>query len=261
MKTKLVIKVGGALLHNKLALASLLSVLKSLMDDFNLIMVHGGGDTVQTLLEKLQFESHKIDGIRVTPSEQIPYVSGALAGTVNTQLCAAATTQGFRPVGLTLLDGNSCQAQAMKGDFGAVGTVTPADPQLLETLSSQGFLPVVSSIACSAAGDILNINADDAAAAIAQLLNADLILLSDVDGVLDADKQLIAELNQAQFNDYCQTDVIQGGMVVKVRSALDTAQTTQKSVYITSWKTPDGLFALTRGESCGTRIYCESTDA
>lgn len=253
----LVIKVGGALLHDLAALYELLQVLKQLQNHFQLVLVHGGGDTVQALLEKLAFESHKIDGVRVTPKEQIPYVVGALAGTVNTQLCGAAAAHNCKPVGLTLLDGGMTEASQMAPEFGAVGTAKPGDPALLNTLCDAGFLPIICSIAASTDGDLLNVNADDAAAAIAQLLQADLLLLSDVPGVLGADKQLLSTLNQQQIQAHCQQGVIQGGMVVKVNSALKTAQATQKSVFIASWKEPQALLALCTGSHCGTRIYSE----
>ena len=270
MTQKLVIKVGGALLSDSAALSGLLDVIVSLQSQLSAVLVHGGGDTVQSLLEKLNLDSHKLDGIRVTPEEQIPYVSGALAGTVNTQLCAVAITKGLKPVGLTLLDGNMTSATTMDKAFGAVGTVKPAESALLEQLCQSRFLPVISSIACTEDGQILNINADDAAAVIAQLIGADLALLSDVPGVLDADKQLIPELNSQQIDQYCQQNVIQGGMVVKVKSALETAIATEKSVFISSWKTPESLLALiergaesssseSQKRSCGTRIYSDSS--
>jgi acetylglutamate kinase len=263
MTQKLVIKVGGALLSDSAALSGLLDVIVSLQSQLSAVLVHGGGDTVQSLLEKLNFDSHKIDGIRVTPEEQIPYVSGALAGTVNTQLCAVAITKGLKPVGMT-------SATTMDKAFGAVGTVKPAESALLEQLCQSRFLPVISSIACTEDGQILNINADDAASVIAQLIGADLALLSDVPGVLDADKQLIPELNSQQIDQYCQQNVIQGGMVVKVKSALETAIATEKSVFISSWKTPESLLALiergaesnsseSQKRSCGTRIYSDSS--
>ncbi len=256
-KNKLVIKVGGALLHDMSALQSLLQTLAQLQQCYQLVLVHGGGDTVQALLEKLDFESHKIDGVRVTPEEQIPYVVGALAGTVNTQLCAAALSQSLKPVGLTLLDGGITSATPLAPKFGAVGSAVPGDAVLLEGLCGKGFLPIISSIASTSDGQLLNVNADDAAAAIAQLLQADLLLLSDVPGVLDGSKQLLPELNEQQIEHYCQQGVIQGGMVIKVNSALITAKATQKSVFIASWKQPQGLLALSQGSHSGTRIFSE----
>lgn len=269
MKQNLVIKIGGAILGNEQSLNSLLGVLATLREHVHIVLVHGGGDTVQALLEKLKINSQKIDGIRVTPKEQIPYVTGALAGTVNSQICAAAIRYHVNPVGLTLLDGEMTCAKPMGEPFGAVGTVSPGKPDLLNVLCQSGFLPVISSIACTDSGELLNINADDAAAVIAQLLEADLVLLSDVAGVLDANKQLIPELDANQIEYYCQEKVIQGGMVVKVKSALETAIATQKSVYITSWKTPESLLAFTQvglskesdlqKSGCGTRIYDQSS--
>lgn len=254
MKNFLVVKVGGALLNDNVALQSVLKVLRRLQEQFAPVLVHGGGDTTQALLEKLAFNSEKVDGVRVTPKTHLPYVVGALAGTVNTEICAAASVCDLKPVGLTLLDGNACQATQKSVELGAVGDVIPGDPALLKLLCSQGYLPVISSIASDAQGNLLNVNADDAAATIAQLLAAELVLLSDVPGVLDADKVLLSSLNRHSIAEHCASGVIQGGMVVKVKSALATANQTGKSVFISSWKSPEQLLALTQGEPCGTRI-------
>lgn len=253
-KPYLVVKVGGALLNDINALQSVLVVLKQLQSHFAVVLVHGGGDTTQFLLEALGFKSEKIDGVRVTPNTHLPYVVGALAGTVNTQICAQASANGLSPVGMTLLDGGICSAQIADARFGAVGNVSPNSSGLLNTLCNSDYLPVIASIACDSAGNLLNVNADDAAAVVAQLLAADLLLLSDVAGVLDQNKQLIASLNRSQITLLTEQKVIQGGMVVKVNSALATANQTQKSVFISSWKTPEQMLALTEGLPCGTGI-------
>ncbi|BDX08228.1 acetylglutamate kinase [Planctobacterium marinum] len=253
-KSWLVAKVGGALLKDGAALQSVLQVLQQLQTRYAVVLVHGGGDTTQALLEALDFSSEKIDGVRVTPKAHIPYVVGALAGTVNSEICAQAKVAGLNPVGLTLLDGGMCKAQITEPRFGSVGKVSPADSNLLTMLSNGDYLPVVASIACDEVGNLLNVNADDAAAVVAQLLSAELLLLSDVAGVLDQDKQLISQLDSAQISSLTEQNVIQGGMVVKVNSALATANQTQKSVFISSWKTPEQMLALLKGQSCGTCI-------
>lgn len=250
----LVLKVGGALLQDKQALGALLQVLEQISNVFAPVLVHGGGATTQLLLEQLGFNSEKQNGIRITPTAHLPYVVGALAGTVNTQICAQASTTALKPVGLTLLDGGITVAQQKQDRFGAVGDVKPGDAQLLTTLIAAGFLPVISSIAGDGQGNLLNVNADDAAAAIAQLLEADLVLLSDVAGVLDTEKKLIPSLSHSQITQLCDSGVIQGGMVAKVKSALTTANQTQKSVFISSWKTPEQILALSHGQPCGTCV-------
>lgn len=253
-KPYLVLKVGGALLQDNEALGALLQVLEQISNDFAPVLVHGGGDTTQLLLEQLGFNSEKQDGIRITPTAHLPYVVGALAGTVNTQICAQVSSTALKPVGLTLLDGGIAIAQQKHQRFGAVGDVMPGDAQLLTTLIADGFLPVISSIASDAQGNLLNVNADDAAAVIAQLLQADLVLLSDVAGVLDANKQLIPSLSLSQIIQLCESGIIQGGMVAKVKSALATANQTKKSVFISSWKTPEQILALSHGQPCGTCV-------
>ena len=100
-----VIKVGGALLENPQIAGQLLAEIKTLQSQRPVILVHGGGPLVETLLAAMQLTSTKIDGLRVTPDEQMPFVCGALAGSANKSLCGLAISAGITPVGLSLLDG------------------------------------------------------------------------------------------------------------------------------------------------------------
>ena len=253
MKQPLVIKIGGALLEHQEYLKNTFKVLAQLQSDHQLVLVHGGGGTVQDLLQKLGFSSEKIDGVRITPEQHIPYVVGALAGTVNTLLCAHAFGESLSPVGLTLIDGGICKAQQLSEQLGAVGKVEGDEPALLKSLVEQGHLPIISSIACDESGQLLNVNADDAAAAVAQLLSANLVLLSDVAGVLNNEGHLISELSPGGINTLVNDGTIAGGMVVKVQSALQTATATGQSVFIAGWKDISGLLQF-QGQGIGTRI-------
>lgn len=254
MKKTLVIKVGGAFMQSEDAAIELLNVLKQLQNSHQFILVHGGGPMVEELTSALGFTTQKLDGLRVTPKAQLPYIVGALAGTANKQLCALAIKAGLTPVGLSLADGGMSQCSLIKPELGAVGHAVAQDNTLLKGLVNQSFLPVVSSIGADTEGNLLNINADQAAIVIAQLLSAELILLSDVAGVLDAQKQLIKQLSDKDI-EYLITDgVIRDGMIVKVRAAFDTANVIQKPVYIASWKQPQSLLALAEGQTVGTQV-------
>ncbi len=231
----IVIKVGGALLDDAAAMTRLFLSVKEVQTVRPVVVVHGGGPLVETLMASLGLQSTKIDGLRVTPDEHMPYICGALAGSANKQLCAAALSTGITPVGLSLLDGNMVVCEPLADQYGAVGVPSTADAAFLKNVLAQSTLPVISSIGSSPQGRLLNVNADQAATVIAELLNAELLLLSNVEGVLDGDKSLISELNASSISKYADEGVITDGMKVKVDAALASAESLDRAVYIASW--------------------------
>ncbi|GAA0375552.1 acetylglutamate kinase [Bowmanella denitrificans] len=251
----LIVKVGGAFIGDAKAAKALLDVLAQLQKSRPVLLVHGGGPIVEEWMQALNLKTVKIDGLRVTTPEQMPYIVGALAGTANKQLVAQAIACGLNPVGLALTDGAMVNCQPMDAKYGAVGSVTPGNATLLKLLLSQDFLPVISSIGADQSGQLLNVNADQAATVMAQLLHAELLLLSDVAGVLDADKQLLSELSAAQIRELIDAGVIRDGMTVKVEAALAAAKDIGLPVTIASWKQPESLLRLADNQSAGTRIY------
>ena len=234
-RSPIVIKVGGALLDDAAAMTRLFLSIKEVQTTRPVVVVHGGGPLVETLMASLGLTSTKIDGLRVTPDEHMPYICGALAGSANKQLCAAALASGLTPVGLSLLDGNMVVCEPLADKYGAVGVPSTADSAFLINVLSQSALPVISSIGSSPQGRLLNVNADQAATVIAELLDAELLLLSNVEGVLDNDKVLISELNAQSIAKYASEGVITDGMKVKVDAALSSADTLNRAVYIASW--------------------------
>ncbi|WP_100658038.1 acetylglutamate kinase [Alteromonas flava] len=243
MSEPVVIKVGGALLENTAALSSFIQAIEQIAAARAVVIVHGGGNGVEALLAKLGFQSEKHQGLRVTPDEQMPYIAGALAGTANRQLCAIAKQQGLRPVGLSLFDGNSIECVAISAALHAVGKATPNDPELLLGLLEKGYVPIVSSIGCNTEGRLLNVNADQAATAVAELLNADLYLLSDVTAVLDDNNKPLTQLSATQIQVLVANQTIKDGMLVKVNAALQAANHLGKPVTIGSWADTGSLIA------------------
>jgi acetylglutamate kinase len=234
-RAPIVIKVGGALLDDAAAMTNLFLSIKQVIGTRAVVVVHGGGPLVETLMASLGLQSTKIDGLRVTPDEHMPYICGALAGSANKQLCAAAIASGLTPVGLSLLDGNMVECKPLADQYGAVGVPSTADASFLKQVLAQNNLPIISSIGSSSHGRLLNVNADQAATVIAELIDAELLLLSNVDGVLDGNKQLIDELDATSIQHFAQRGVITDGMKVKVDAALQSAQTLHRPVYIASW--------------------------
>ena len=255
-KQTLVIKLGGALIENDEALTALFGTLKTFLDDQHrpLVLVHGGGCLVDDLLKGLGMTSTKKNGLRVTPFEQIPFIAGALAGTANKMMMAKAIATGIPAVGLCLADGGLCQVTQLDPELGAVGDCQPGNPALVAGILAQGFLPVVSSIGVTAEGQLMNVNADQAATALAATLGADLILLSDVSGILDGKGQRIAEMTAEKAEQLIEQGIITDGMIVKVNAALDAARALGRPVDIASWRHAEQLPALFNGTPIGTRI-------
>lgn len=251
----LLIKLGGAVLENEQALENLFSALTLYLqtEQRPLLIVHGGGVIVEDVLKKMNIVSQKKEGLRITPFEQIPYVAGALAGTSNKLLMAKALKAGLSAVGLSLADGFSCKVTQLDPDLGAVGVCSPNNPALLNTLLTAGYLPVISSIAIGEDGRLYNVNADQAAITICELLGAELVFLSDVDGVWDAHKQVIPELNTQLADRLIAEKVIQDGMAVKVKAALQAAEQLGY-VMLASWKNPENLVSLLAGQAVGTKV-------
>ncbi|MCW8090904.1 acetylglutamate kinase [Alteromonas sp. ASW11-130] len=232
---RLVIKVGGALLDSRDAVHHLFAQIQQLQSQVQITVVHGGGALTENLLSQLGFVSEKINGLRVTPAEQMPIVAGALAGTANKILSAHATVLGLNPVGLSLIDGNAITCTPLGAEYGAVGVPSINQCTLLDVLLKDGFLPIVSSIGCDAAGQLLNVNADHAATAIAELLNAQLVMLSDVSGVLNENNELLKSLDGKAVQQLLNQGVISGGMSVKINAAFKAAKLLGQPVIIGSW--------------------------
>ncbi len=264
----IVVKIGGAFLdepeRHRATLDGIVELHRAgLARGSGVVLVHGGGILVDRHLARLDIVTERVDGIRVTPPEAVEEIVGVLAGRVNTRL-VGLFARSVPAVGLSLGDGGLCacrKATRYAFDPGAVGEITGGDPRLVQTLLGGGFLPIVSSIGLADDGSFLNINADDAAAAIASIVGAsELVLLTDVAGVLDAGGAVIGELDRPRIESLIADGTISGGMTPKVRGALDAAEISGVPVTIASWRNPasvlpkDGVSAAcTRVVPTGTR--------
>nr|WP_187289000.1 acetylglutamate kinase [Pectobacterium parmentieri] len=256
MMNPLIIKLGGVLLDSEEALERLFTALVAYRQEHQrpLVIVHGGGCLVDELMKKLSLPVVKKNGLRVTPADQIDIITGALAGSANKTLLSWAKKHDINAVGLCLGDGGSTTVTQLDEALGFVGKAEAGSPALLNTLLSAGYLPVVSSIGITVQGDLMNVNADQAATALAQTLGADLILLSDVSGILDGKGQRIAEMTAEKAEQLIAQGIITDGMIVKVNAALDAARALGRPVDIASWRHAEQLPALFNGVAIGTRI-------
>jgi acetylglutamate kinase len=255
-----VVKLGGAVLDDPAVSEPVLSALADLHRAMagGLVLIHGGGTAVDRQLARLGLSSEKKHGIRITPPEHLEQVVAILAGLVNTTIVGSLVSHGAPAVGLCLGAGGLALASKAKPDGfdpGRVGTITGGDPTVLRTLLLGGFLPVLSSIAFDGEGALLNVNADDAAVAIAGIARASaLVLLTDVPGVLDAQKRLIPEIDAAGIEQLIASGTVTGGMIPKIRAAALATDSTGIPSVIASWNQPKDLGALARGGAVGTRI-------
>lgn len=254
-KKVLVLKVGGALLQCDMGMARLMDTISQLFEQGQpVVLVHGGGCLVDEQLKANGMETVKLDGLRVTPAEQMPVIAGALAGTSNKLLQGAAAKAGVVSMGMSLCDGGMVSAVIKDERLGMVGEVSPGSAKALEFILSQGWLAIISSIAMTADGELLNVNADQAASVLAKLLGGKLVLLSDVSGVLDGKGTLIPSLSRTQSEELVKLGVIEKGMKVKVEAALEVAEWLGEPVQVASWRDSEQLAALIKGEAVGTQI-------
>ncbi|MBO6259191.1 MAG: acetylglutamate kinase [Succinivibrio sp.] len=203
-----------------------------------LVIVHGGGVEVDALFEALHLEVKKKNGLRVSPREQMPYISAALSGMCGKSLQSMALKSGLKALSILASDGNALSVSCLDEELGMVGAVKPCSSDYLNLLLDNGYTPVIASLAFDEKGNLFNVNADDVAEAVAVLLNAPLYLISDVKGVLDKDGQLIESLDEAEALRLIADGTITEGMAVKVKSALRAAAKIRQNVYIASYKDP-----------------------
>lgn len=231
----LVIKLSGKALAAENELLTLFKSLQEARRPF--ILVHGGGVEVDRLMTDLKRDVKRIDGLRVSPAEDMPLIAGALAGTCSLMLRGLAVKAGLTPLGLVATDLNLSVVLPQDARLGRVAKAAPGPEtagRRLLSLMATGLTPVLSSVGIDDEGRLWNINADDAALAVAVLLKAPLIFLSDVRGVLDADKALIRTLSPDTAQALIAQGVISGGMTVKVNAAFAAAEATKAPVAVAS---------------------------
>jgi acetylglutamate kinase len=190
----------------------------------NPIVVHGGGPQIGQMLQRLGIKSRFVDGLRVTDAETMEVVEMVLAGTINKQLVAAINAAGGRAIGLSGKDGGLIRARKLTrngADLGFVGEPERVDAGVLATFRQSDIIPVIAPVGVGAGGETYNINADTVAGAVAAAVKARrFLLLTDVPGVLDADKRLITELTAGEARRLIADGTISGGMIPKVETCL-----------------------------------------
>ncbi len=268
----LVIKYGGnAMVDETLKAGFARDVVLLKLVGMNPVVVHGGGPQIGRLLEQIGKESRFVEGMRVTDRETMDVVEMVLGGLVNKEIVNLINRQGGRAVGLTGKDGDFIRARKLTVsrltpeleqpeiiDLGHVGEVESIDAAVVEMLVQSDFIPVIAPIGVGEDGLSYNINADLVAGKVAATLEAEkLILLTNTPGVLDRQGRLLTGLDPARVQDYIEDGTISGGMLPKVRCALDAVQSGVRSAHIIDGRvehavmlevfTDEGVGTLLRG--------------
>ena len=255
-----VIKYGGNAMVNE-------SLKQQVMEDIVLlwligvkvVLIHGGGPEISSMMQKLGKEPQFINGLRVTDKETIDIVQMVLAGKVNKDLVNLLQTKGGHAIGLSGIDGGILECQMKDEQLGYVGKITKIRTKPIEDILEKNYIPVVSTVASDRQGNAYNINGDTAAAHIAGALGAErLIMMTDIAGVLkdkDDPSTLIPEITVSQAKALYDTGVISGGMIPKVDCCIDAIEHGVENVVIMDGRIPHSiLMELLTDEGAGTMV-------
>ncbi len=243
----IVIKYGGAAMLDeqlKASFATDVTLLRYI--GLRPVIVHGGGPQIGEMLGRIGKNSDFVDGMRVTDEETMEVVEMVLGGRVNAEIVELIGRAGARAVGLTGKDCGLMRVRKLASvdgrDLGLVGEPESIDPEVIVTMTQGGMIPVVAPIGTDASGQTFNVNADLAAGSIARALGAEkLMLLTDVEGVLDADGKLISSLTPASARSAIESGAIRGGMIPKVECCIQAVEHGVSSTHVIDGRIPHAL--------------------
>ena len=261
----MVIKFGGnAMTDPELQESFARDVVLMKLVCMNPIIVHGGGPQIGKLLSRLGIESRFVGGMRVTDEETVDVVEMVLGAAVNKEIVDSIHRNGGRAVGITGKDGELIRARALSGhlagegaeDIGLVGEVESVDTDILTMLANSDYIPVIAPVAGSADRHTYNINADLVAGKLAEVLQAEkLMLLTNVTGLLDGEGETLTGLTTQRVDELIANKIITGGMLPKVRCAMDAVRAGVTSAHIIDGRVPHStLLEIFSDEGIGTLI-------
>ena len=258
-----VVKYGGNAMINP-------DLKQQVMDDIVLlwligvkvVLVHGGGPEITSMMDKLGKKPEFIDGLRVTDKETVDIVQMVLAGKVNKSLVTMLEKRGGNAIGLCGMDGKLIEAEMKNEKLGYVGEITKINIGAVKDILEKGYIPVISTLGCDKEGNAYNINADTAAAHIAGALGAErFILMTDIAGILK-DKNdpstLIPEISLSEVDSLFSSGIISAGMIPKVQCCVTAIKAGVKNVVIMDGRVPHSiLMELLTNEGAGTLVKGE----
>jgi acetylglutamate kinase len=263
----IVIKYGGnAMTDEKLKHSFASDVVMLKLVGINTVIVHGGGPQIDDQLTKIGKKGEFVQGMRVTDAETMDVVEMVLGGQVNTDIVNLINQHGGRAVGLSGTDGPLIRARKLmmrgKGnpdeliDIGQVGEVESIDPEVVQLLTAQNFIPVIAPVGVGKDGESYNINADLVAGKLAEILKAEkLVVLTNIPGVLDKNGKLLTGLSARQIDELFADGTIHGGMLPKIGSALEAVKNGVNSCHIIDGRVEHALLLeVLTSEGVGTLI-------
>ena len=266
----IVIKYGGHAMGDK-KLAHTFAEDVTLLQKLGIkpVVIHGGGPQIGSMLDKLKIESSFIDGLRITNEETVEIVEMVLSGSINKDIVNKIHAAGGLAVGLSGKDAKIILADKLTDkfkdpnsniekflDIGFVGKPIKINPSIINIISDNLMIPIIAPVGFGTNNETYNINADTAAGAIASSLKAErILLLTDVEGVLDSDKKLIANISVTKAESMINDKIITGGMIPKIKTCLETVASGVKAAVIIDGRSPHAILReiFTTGGS-GTMI-------
>lgn len=224
------------------------------------VIVHGGGPAISENLGKLGIESKFVNGLRYTSEEVLDVVEMVLSGSINKMIVRRIAKSGGKALGLSGVDGGLLQAKpvAASHEVGLVGEVTGVNADLVAGVLNLGYMPVIAPVGAGPDGQRYNINADTAAGAVASELGVSrMIVVTDVPGIMktvNGEKRVLETITVQQIEDMILAGEIYGGMIPKVRAAVDCISGKVKEVVIVNGAEPGVLGKVLSGEKIGTKI-------
>lgn len=266
----IVVKFGGnAMVDPELHESFARDVVLMKLVGMNPVVVHGGGPQIGSLLEKLNIHTEFVEGMRVTDAQTMDVVEMVLGGSVNKEIVSSINRNGGKAIGVTGKDGQLIRARQLKVsrhspeleapeiiDIGHVGEVDQIDTEVLNLILGSHFIPVIAPIGVDSEGNSYNINADLVAGKLAEVMQAEkLMLLTNVAGLLDKQGSILTGLSTAEVDALIEDGTIHGGMLPKIGCALDAVKSGVASSHIIDGRVPHAvLLEIFTNEGIGTLI-------
>ena len=266
----IVVKFGGnAMTDTELHDSFARDIVLMKLVGMNPVVVHGGGPQIGSLLERLNIKTEFVNGMRVTDAKTMDVVEMVLGGSVNKEIVASINRNGGKAIGVTGKDGQFIRAKKMTIDryspelgapeiidIGHVGQVKSIDTEVLQVILGSNFIPVIAPIGVDAQGATYNINADLVAGKIAEVMQAEkLMLLTNVSGLLDREGNILTGLSTSQVDELIADGTIYGGMLPKIQCALDAVKGGVNSAHIIDGRVPHAtMLEIFTDQGIGTLI-------
>ena len=258
-----VVKYGGnAMINEQLKEQVMEDIVLLHLIGVKVVLVHGGGPEINDVMSRFGKKAEFVDGLRVTDRETVDIVQMVLAGKVNKTLVNMLEANGGKAMGISGMDGRLIEATFKDERLGYVGEITNINIKPVTDLLERGYIPVISTLGCDAAGNTFNINGDTAAAHIAGALRAErLIMMTDIAGILrdkDDPKTLIPDITIDEAKQLYEEGVISGGMIPKVDCCIEAIRRGVGNVIIMDGRIPHSiLMEILTDEGAGTMVMGE----